>query len=59
MAGYNTHVAKPVEANELVTVVASLSGRLEKDPRPFLIHRPADDPRNHTNQHELNENEKW
>ena len=30
MAGYNTHVAKPVEANELVTVVASLSGRLRK-----------------------------
>jgi CheY-like chemotaxis protein/two-component sensor histidine kinase len=28
MAGYNTHVAKPVEANELVAVVASLSGRL-------------------------------
>jgi PAS domain S-box-containing protein len=28
MAGYNTHVAKPVEANELVTVVASLSGRI-------------------------------
>lgn len=28
MAGYNTHVAKPVEANELVTVVASLTGRL-------------------------------
>nr|MBA3572241.1 response regulator [Pyrinomonadaceae bacterium] len=30
MAGYNTHVAKPVEANELVTVVASLAGRLGK-----------------------------
>ncbi len=28
MAGFNTHVAKPVEANELVTVVASLTGRL-------------------------------
>lgn len=28
MAGFNTHVAKPVEANELVTVVASLAGRL-------------------------------
>jgi len=28
MAGYNTHVAKPVEANELITVVASLVGRL-------------------------------
>ncbi|HYN24848.1 MAG TPA: response regulator, partial [Pyrinomonadaceae bacterium] len=30
MAGYNTHVAKPVEADELVTVVASLAGRLGK-----------------------------
>ena len=30
LAGYNTHVAKPVEANELVTVVAGLAGRLEK-----------------------------
>ncbi|MFN2510331.1 MAG: PAS domain S-box protein [Pyrinomonadaceae bacterium] len=30
MAGYNTHVAKPVEASELVTVVASLAGRLGK-----------------------------
>lgn len=30
MAGYNTHVSKPVEANELVTVVASLAGRLGK-----------------------------
>ena len=29
MAGFSTHVAKPVEANELVTVVASLAGRLE------------------------------
>ncbi len=29
LAGYSTHVAKPVEANELVTVVASLAGRLE------------------------------
>jgi len=28
MAGFNTHVAKPVEANELVTVVASLTGRM-------------------------------
>ena len=28
MAGFSTHVAKPVEANELVTVVASLAGRL-------------------------------
>lgn len=28
LAGYSTHVAKPVEANELVTVVASLAGRL-------------------------------
>ncbi len=31
MAGYNTHVAKPVEANELVTVLASLAGRLGKN----------------------------
>ncbi len=28
LAGFSTHVAKPVEANELVTVVASLAGRL-------------------------------
>lgn len=28
MAGFNTHVPKPVEANELITVVASLVGRL-------------------------------
>lgn len=28
MAGYSTHVAKPVEANELITVVASLVGRI-------------------------------
>ncbi|HEV7798617.1 MAG TPA: PAS domain S-box protein [Pyrinomonadaceae bacterium] len=28
MAGFNTHIAKPVEANELVTVVASLAGRV-------------------------------
>jgi PAS domain S-box-containing protein len=28
VAGFSTHVAKPVEANELVTVVASLAGRL-------------------------------
>jgi PAS domain S-box-containing protein len=30
VAGFNTHVTKPVEANELVTVVAGLSGRLGK-----------------------------
>ncbi|MFN2500043.1 MAG: ATP-binding protein, partial [Pyrinomonadaceae bacterium] len=30
LAGYSTHVPKPVEANELVTVVASLAGRLGK-----------------------------
>jgi PAS domain S-box-containing protein len=30
MAGYSTHVAKPVEATELITVVASLAGRLGK-----------------------------
>ena len=28
MAGFSTHIAKPVEANELVTVIASLAGRL-------------------------------
>ncbi len=28
MAGFSTHIAKPVEVNELVTVVASLAGRL-------------------------------
>jgi PAS domain S-box-containing protein len=28
LAGFSTHVAKPIEANELVTVVASLAGRL-------------------------------
>jgi PAS domain S-box-containing protein len=26
MAGYSTHIAKPVDANELVTIVASLAG---------------------------------
>ena len=31
MAGFNTHIAKPVDANELVTVVASLAGRLGKN----------------------------
>lgn len=31
LAGFNTHVAKPVEANELVTVVAGLTGRLGKN----------------------------
>ena len=31
LAGYSTHVPKPVEANELVTVVASLAGRLGKN----------------------------
>lgn len=30
MSGFSTHVAKPLEANELVTVVASLTGRLGK-----------------------------
>ncbi|MDQ2936743.1 MAG: PAS domain S-box protein [Acidobacteriota bacterium] len=29
MAGFSTHIAKPVEVNELVTVVASLAGRLD------------------------------
>jgi PAS domain S-box-containing protein len=31
LAGYSTHVAKPVEATELLTVVASLAGRLGKN----------------------------
>ncbi len=31
LAGYNTHVPKPVEANELLTVVASLAGRMGKN----------------------------
>ena len=31
LAGYSTHVAKPVEVNELVTVVASLAGRVGKN----------------------------
>jgi CheY-like chemotaxis protein len=31
LAGYNTHVPKPVEASELVTIVASLAGRLGKN----------------------------
>ncbi|HEV7474984.1 MAG TPA: ATP-binding protein [Pyrinomonadaceae bacterium] len=31
MAGFSTHIAKPVEANELVTVVASLAGRWGKN----------------------------
>ncbi len=30
LAGFSTHIAKPVEANELITVVASLAGRLGK-----------------------------
>lgn len=28
LAGFNTHVPKPVEANELITIVGSLTGRL-------------------------------
>lgn len=28
MAGYNSHVSKPLESNELVAVIASISGRL-------------------------------
>lgn len=31
VAGYSTHIAKPVDANELVTVVASLAGRLGRN----------------------------
>ena len=30
LAGYSTHIAKPVDATELITVVASLAGRLGK-----------------------------
>jgi PAS domain S-box-containing protein len=30
MAGFSTHISKPVEVNELVTVLASLAGRLAK-----------------------------
>jgi CheY-like chemotaxis protein len=30
LAGYNTHATKPIETNELLTVVASLTGRLDK-----------------------------
>ena len=30
LAGFSTHIAKPVEATELITVVASLAGRLGK-----------------------------
>jgi CheY-like chemotaxis protein len=28
-SGYQSHVAKPVEPDELVTVIASLTGRLQ------------------------------
>jgi DNA-binding response OmpR family regulator len=31
MAGYQSHVVKPVELAELVTVIASLAGRTERD----------------------------
>jgi PAS domain S-box-containing protein len=31
LAGFNTHVPKPVDAGELVTIVASLAGRLGKN----------------------------
>jgi hypothetical protein len=31
LAGYSTHIAKPVDANELVTIVASLAGRPGKN----------------------------
>jgi PAS domain S-box-containing protein len=31
VAGYSTHIAKPVDATELVMIVASLSGRLGKN----------------------------
>jgi CheY-like chemotaxis protein len=29
LAGFQTHLAKPVEADELLAVIASLSGRLK------------------------------
>jgi PAS domain S-box-containing protein len=31
VSGYNTHVAKPIEINELLTVVASLAGRYDRN----------------------------
>jgi len=31
IAGYNTHAAKPLETRELLTVVASLAGRFDKN----------------------------
>src|SRR6266498_22877 len=31
IAGYNTHAAKPIETHELLTVVASLAGRFDKN----------------------------
>jgi signal transduction histidine kinase/CheY-like chemotaxis protein len=31
IAGYNTHAAKPIETHELLTVVASLAGRYDKN----------------------------
>ena len=31
VSGYNTHVAKPIEINELLTVVASLTGRYDRN----------------------------
>ena len=30
LAGYQTHIAKPVEPAELITIVASLAGRVGK-----------------------------
>ncbi len=33
MAGYQTHLAKPVEAGELLAVVASLAGRIPSPDR--------------------------
>jgi CheY-like chemotaxis protein len=32
-AGYQNHVAKPVEAEELAIVIASLTGRISQDKR--------------------------
>jgi len=37
MSGFSTHVAKPVEANELITVVASLVGRLGQVTQPLTM----------------------
>jgi CheY-like chemotaxis protein len=33
LAGFQTHIAKPVEPIELITVIASLAGRIGRAPR--------------------------